>query len=209
MGRPVAAVAGESGGSSRVSSSDSGVTEGLPSGVTPIGPKPPSDPGGNSPSPGDPPKIPSERPSSGKERHAVIKAVAKWVLKKGTVLGRVVELAEWIYEYSGYITSYGDEPKTLEELQQAVSTPETGYDIHHIVEQTPAEKDGFSRDQIDGADNLVRVPTLKHWQITGWYGTKAKEFGGLTPREYLRGKDWVERTKIGHRALVEHGVLKP
>ena len=131
------------------------------------------------------------------------------MLKKGTVLGRVVELAEWIYEYSGYITSYGDEPKTLEELQQAVSTPETGYDIHHIVEQTPAEKDGFSRDQIDGADNLVRVPTLKHWQITGWYGTKAKEFGGLTPREYLRGKDWVERTKIGHRALVEHGVLKP
>jgi hypothetical protein len=43
------------------------------------------------------------------------------------------------------IEPYRDEPKTLEELQRAVSTPKRGYDVHHIVEQTSAEQDGFPR----------------------------------------------------------------
>jgi hypothetical protein len=35
---------------------------------------------------------------------------------------------------------------------------------------------------------LVRIPTLKHWQITGWYMTPSEDYGGLSPRSYLRGK---------------------
>ena len=54
--------------------------------------------------------------------------------------------------------AYYDPPRTLEELQQAASTPAVGYDIHHIVEQTPAEQDGFPRSLIDSPENLVRVP---------------------------------------------------
>jgi hypothetical protein len=58
-------------------------------------------------------------------------------------------------------------------------------------------------------ENLVRIPTLKHWQITGWYMFKNDAYGGVSPRTYLRGKDWAERTRVGRDALVRNGVLKP
>jgi hypothetical protein len=90
-----------------------------------------------------------------------------------------------------------------------VLNPQTGYDIHHIVEKTPARKERFSDDIIDGPDNLVRIPTLKHWQINGWYGRKNAAYGGLSPRDYLRGKSWEERTRVGKEALILFKVLKP
>jgi hypothetical protein len=165
-----------------------------------------------------PPEVPPERPSSRRARNAVIKQVARHVAKLAfeASLGRArlilegMELASWVIEEGGsYIEAYADPPKSLEELQDAVSTPATGYDIHHIVEQTPAAQDGFARSVIDSPENLVRIPTLKHWQITGWYMFKNDAYGGVSPRTYLRGKGWAERTRVGRDALVRNGVLKP
>jgi hypothetical protein len=102
-----------------------------------------------------------------------------------------------------------DPPRSLEDLQQAVSRPAIGYDIHHIVERTPAELDGFPRALIDGPENLVRIPTMKHWEITKWFATSSPEFGNLSPRSYLRGRSWDERTEIGMRALIRLKVPKP
>jgi hypothetical protein len=65
------------------------------------------------------------------------------------------------------------------------------------------------RSKIDARDNLVRIPTLKHHEITGWFGKPNKNYAGKSPREYLRGKDWAERTRVGRDALIEHKVLKP
>ena len=55
----------------------------------------------------------------------------------------------------------------------------------------------------------MRIPTLKHYEISGWYGTPNEEFGGLTPRDYLRDKDADERRRVGIEALIQAGVLKP
>ena len=82
-------------------------------------------------------------------------------------------------------------------------------DIHHIVERTPAEQAGFPRALIDGPENLVRIPTMKHWEINAWYMKSNDNFGGLSPREYLRGKSWEKRVQVGQEALIEFGVLKP
>jgi hypothetical protein len=62
---------------------------------------------------------------------------------------------------------YFDEPKPLAELIHLVSRPRKGYDIHHIVEQTPARKDGFPQDIIQNQMNKVRIPTFQHHEITG------------------------------------------
>lgn len=106
------------------------------------------------------------------------------------------------------ITSYQDAPKTLSELQQNAGKRRRGYEDHHIVEQGAGRHEGFSRSQIDGADNVVSVPTYKHHEITGWYNTKSPNFGGLTPREYLHGKSWDEQVRVGHFAMRKFGVLK-
>jgi len=152
------------------------------------------------------PRIPRQRPQDPKDRNAVVKEVAEWLAKN---VGKILQVGTWLDEFLPTIEAYRDPPKTLEELQRAVWIRRNGYDIHHIVEQTPAEQEEFSREVIDAPENLVRIPRLKHWQITGWYGRANYDFGGKSPREYLRGKDWNERVRVGIEALILHGVLKP
>jgi hypothetical protein len=119
-----------------------------------------------------------------------------------------------LYEHLATMQAYRDPPKTLEELQQAVTDKTTpGYQNHHIVGQVARKEQGrnFPEWWIDRPENIVRIPTLKHEEINGWYGkpNDDKPFNGLMPREYLRGKGWSERYRIGLEALSDHGVLKP
>jgi hypothetical protein len=131
-------------------------------------------------------------------------------LKHGGLLGKILAAGSWLWEHKEEIQSYGDGPRTLCELQDRASEPpRRGYQDHHIVEQEAARRDGFSDAVIDGRDKFVRIPTLRHDEISGWYGRNNRDFGGKSPREYLWGKPWSERTRVGHEALVRHGVLKP
>jgi len=163
--------------------------------------------------------IPDERPDSAVLRHAIVRQVAKHVARlalehmigepAGIILN-TLDIASWVAEgFAPYIEAYADPPKSLEELQDAASTPAIGYDIHHVVEQTPAAQDGFPRSMIDAPDNLVRIPKFKHWEINAWYQLPNDDFGGISPRAYLRGKNWAERTRVGRDALIDHGILKP
>ena len=77
------------------------------------------------------------------------------------------------------------------------------------MERGQARADQYPADMIDGPDNLVRIPTMKHWDINRWYQKENPEFGWKTPREYLVDKSWDERTRVGLYALVTDGVLKP
>ena len=153
-----------------------------------------------------PPIIPKERPPTTRERNDAAREIGRWLARN---LGRIIEGAAWLGEFEESIQAYLHPPKTLKELQEAVSTPKKGYDIHHIVEKKSAEDDKFPDSMINGPENLVRIPRYKHWEITSWYMKKNDAYGGLSPREYLRGKDWNERVNVGQRALIEHGVLKP
>jgi hypothetical protein len=121
----------------------------------------------------------------------------------------IIEATGWLRDEVANIRSSLDGPKSLDELQRAAEEPAEGYQIHHIVGQTPARADGFPRDLIEAGDNKVLIPTFKHRDITGWYSKLNRDFDWLSPRDYLRGKDWETRRKIGIGALIEFGVLKP
>jgi hypothetical protein len=153
----------------------------------------------------DPPEIPKQRPPTAQERNRIGRGIARW----GGPIGTLLQAIPWLQENADRVDAYRDPPKILEELQQGASEPKRGYDVHHIAEQTSAEQDGFPRSQIDARENLVRVPTYKHWEITGWYQVKNKDYQGLSPRDYLRGKSWEERTQVGLDALVKFKVLRP
>lgn len=105
------------------------------------------------------------------------------------------------------IAAYFDEPKTLEELRDAVGNGKPGYDDHHIVEQGPARREGHAERRIQSRENKVRIPRFKHWEINRWYGKPQDAFGGKSPRDYLRGRSWEERYAVGLQALKLHGVL--
>ncbi len=179
---------------------------------------------------GDPPEVPKAAPATAQARNAFLKAAARWLaragvrtaLKAGLRIGLeatiggpagdfllAMEAAYWLYEFLPYIQAYLQPPKTLEELQRDALNPQPGYNIHHVVEQTSARQDGFPDRKINSPENLVRIPTFKHWQISAWYQTQNARFGGLSPRDYLRGKSWDERRRFGLQTLIDFGVLKP
>ena len=77
------------------------------------------------------------------------------------------------------------------------------------MERTPARNDGFSQPEINAPENRVRIPTLKHWELNAWYGSRNEDFGGVSPRTYLQDKTWEERQRVGLIGLVDIGVLQP
>jgi hypothetical protein len=139
----------------------------------------------------------------------IAKATAIWLAENAIAASEVVAKSSWLYQAIPYISSYLDAPKSLEELQHGALTPKVGYDVHHIVEQASAEAAGYPRQRIDAADNLVRVPRMKHWEINAWYQTPNPDYGDASPRKYLTGKDWDERRQVGLDALRKFRVLKP
>ena len=85
---------------------------------------------------------------------------------------------------------------------------EPGYQDHHIVGQHADNRAQFGDSLIDSPENLVRIPTLKHIDISAWYSTRNDGFDGLSPGDYLRGKDWDEQMRVGLDRLRESKVLK-
>jgi hypothetical protein len=163
----------------------------------------------------NPPEVPKTKPPTAQERNAFIKNAARWIARTARVGGPVgtfmtaLEMASWLDTDRAFIDSYQDPPKTMQELQDAASNPKWGYHRHHVAERSSALEDGYSKEEVDGPENLALIPTLKHWEINGWYGRPNDDFGGMSPREYLKGKSWAERTRVGRDALIKFEVLKP
>lgn len=166
--------------------------------------------GDNGGPPLDPSEPPKKPPKDKPSRLQAGKALARQLLRRAGPIGALFTATEIAEHYSQIpsITSYQDAPKTLAELQQNAGKRRPGYEDHHIVEQGAGGREGFSRSQIDGADNVVSVPKYKHHEITGWYNKPNQNFGMQTPRNYLRGKAWSEHVRLGHQALREFGVLR-
>lgn len=154
---------------------------------------------------------PQDRQAKTKAAKALAKTITRQALRRAGPIGAVItaiEVGHWLYTEWPSIRSYQDEPKPLEELQEQAGTRRPGYDDHHIVEQGAGSREGFPRSAIDGVDNVVSIPRYKHHEITGWYSRPNPEFAMQSPREYLRGRDWSEHVRMGHRALRDNGVLK-
>ena len=66
----------------------------------------------------------------------------------------------------------------------------------------------FSQNELQGRDNVVRIPYLKHLEISAWYSKPNEDYDWLTPRQYLRGKSWKEQYELGLEVLRKFGVLK-
>lgn len=163
------------------------------------------------------PRIPKQPPTLRKIENRLAKQAGKWLLKAAArrVLGPLglvldaIDGAVWLHRHYPDIQSYFDEPRSLKELQDSVSDPLVGYEVHHIVEWAVVERDGIGTDLVESPENLVRIPAWKHHDITAWYMIKNPEYEGLSPREYLRGKSWGEKYQVGIKVLKDNGVLKP
>lgn len=114
----------------------------------------------------------------------------------------------WLYDsYGGYITSYFEGPKPLDELQKDVAEGRQGTDVHHIVEQSSVGQKGIRREDVEAPSNKVRISTFKHWEINRYYSRYDRELG-MSPRDYLRGKSFEEKRAFGIQVLRDMEILE-
>ncbi|MBX9710079.1 MAG: hypothetical protein K2X60_03520 [Xanthobacteraceae bacterium] len=165
----------------------------------------------------DPPEIPTERPSTGSERMGFVRAAAQWIGLVGryspvvSTYFEALDQIEQIKALTDVIKSSNDPPKNLEELQALVgSASQPGYHDHHIVEEKAAQNAGIPESFIQGRDNLARIPTLKHYDITADYQrTELQPDGSFRSlREFLQDKDFETRRAYGLAIMRKNGVLK-
>lgn len=156
-------------------------------------------------------RIPEQLPLRPRERATLARRLARLLVESRPHAHSVVILARmaWLVDNVAHdIEAYFDPPKSLGELREAALNPKKGYDVHHIVEQGPARRDGFDDGQLQSGSNKVLIPRYKHWEISGWFGRKNPKYGGISPRDYLRGQPWHVRERVGLDVLREFGVLE-
>ena len=164
----------------------------------------------------DPPEIPETKPS--RSPSTILRAAASWIGRAlsarafgaiGAFIGMLSARA-WAKARAHEIITSLDPPKSMEELEAAVDVPRRGTELHHHkMEQHVSRGHGLSQSEIDAPGNRVRIPTFKHYDITGWYRTPQQRLGGLSPRQYLADKPPEEHARIGREALILFEVLKP
>lgn len=169
---------------------------------------------------GPAPEIPRIPPPTSRQRTGLLNGIVRFIGGAARARNRILlELfhealreTPWLHDKFPILQSGLEGPKSLDELREAVLRPKPGYDIHHIVEQTPARKAEFPEHMINGAENLVRIGGLRHWEINAWYSRPNERFvidgKPVSPRDYLRDKSWDERMQVGLDAMRKHKVLK-
>ena len=119
--------------------------------------------------------------------------------------------------------TYFDPPKDIEDLSADTQYREfasfdefkryygpagPGYEWHHIVEQNPDNQEQFTPEQIHNSENIIRVPTLKHQEISGYYSSKPEELGGDTVRQNVSRRSLEQQRSYGETELRKRGVIK-
>ena len=131
---------------------------------------------------------------------------------KAEVTAVVAELiaVDWIAAKISSVITYSGPPRSMEDLLKAVDVPRAGTEIHHWrMEQHVSKRRGMTQKQIDAPGNRVRIPPLKHYEITEWYRRPNEKYQGRSPREFLANKPAEDHERLGREALMLFEVLKP
>jgi hypothetical protein len=94
------------------------------------------------------------------------------------------------------------------DLEKYFDPAGAGYQYHHIVEQgVPGNKD-MPASLLQSTDNIIKLPAMVHEAITAEYTTPRDDLGGMTLREYLRGKPYEVQYEEGIKVLRNLSIIK-
>ncbi|MGV9186733.1 hypothetical protein ACTOVJ_01280 [Arcanobacterium canis] len=98
--------------------------------------------------------------------------------------------------------------KTFQAFKKAHGV-KSGYQWHHIVEQSTIKKRGFDARWIHNKNNLVQIPTGVHQKcVSSWMGKKGiRKFGAATPRNQTL-RQWVHTQSYEKQHRVGVALLK-
>ena len=68
---------------------------------------------------------------------------------------------------------------------------------HHVVEQSQIDRSGFSPEQINNTNNMLRIKKSIHRKISGYYNSKQPFTNEMTVRDWLAGKPIHQQYDFG------------
>ncbi len=149
------------------------------------------------------------------------------VVKHADDIENLIDNADEIYEAAQAVLKHGDEAyaagKVVEVSRVADNFDEgfdsysafkrtygsagSGYEWHHIVEQSQISKSGFDTKLIQNAGNIIPLDAATHRKVSGYYSR-------LVPGTNMSFRDWIaykgfsyeQQQKIGEYVLEIYGV---
>lgn len=82
-----------------------------------------------------------------------------------------------------------------------------GYQYHHIVE-TGVNQGTIPESQLQNTDNIIRIPTLLHEEISAAYGRAAEATPSMTVRQWLKTQPFQVQYEYGLKFMRELGILR-
>ncbi|MEO5625632.1 MAG: hypothetical protein ABIQ70_06475, partial [Dokdonella sp.] len=94
--------------------------------------------------------------------------------------------------------------RSFSAFKRAEGAAGPGMQWHHVVEQTPGNVAQFGAETIHNTENLIRLDTATHRQISGFYSSKALG-NDMTVRQWLRIQSYEDQRAFGQQALRDFG----
>jgi len=150
------------------------------------------------------PRIPNERPSAARERTRAMKEAAKWLaehrdhaIEPALALMNSVQPSSLIATHPRLWRNCGAEPRCRKEDTMFITCRADSGRAGRLFKT----RDRCAR---QSGEHSANEALGDQWMVC----ETERGYGGLSPRQYLRGKDWALREKVGREALIDHGVLK-
>ena len=116
-----------------------------------------------------------------------------------------LQVTESSESFSSYDAFYKHERGEL--LEKRFGPAGDGYQYHHIVEEG-INTGAIPTSQLQSTDNIIRIPTLLHEEITAIYAGSAPDAPEMTLRQWLKGKSYQEQYEYGLKVMRELGILR-
>jgi hypothetical protein len=165
---------------------------------------------------------------AGKVARRIARTIAPGLAKVprfGRILQALTVVVPRFIEEIPNIISAQDSPKPLEDLRLSPESREfpsfknlkdeyrpdgarPGYNLHHIVEQNPDNRNQFTSEQLHNTDNVIEIPVYKHEEITAIYNSKPYGSDGPTVRDSVNQMSYEDQRTYGLEILRRVGVIQ-
>jgi hypothetical protein len=129
-------------------------------------------------------------------------------VKKGPRALEELQVSSNGYEQFQSYDQFTKSELTQDQLAKRFGPAGDGYEYHHIVTQGGDNADNIPPEQLQNTDNIIRIPTLLHEEVSAKYLEKAPDDSGRTVYEWLQTKPYEFQREYGLKILRDLHILK-
>jgi hypothetical protein len=97
--------------------------------------------------------------------------------------------------------------KSFKAFKRAMGSAGEGKRWHHIIEQHAGNVKRFGAEALHNTENVIKVETKLHTEISAFYSSKRDIAGGMVVREWLRTQSYEQQRAFGLYVLRKFGVI--